>query len=800
MSRLRPLVAVTLALAAGIVFALGASAPPPLPFLLLAAIVTLIVGSRIPRGPLFLAAFAVVGMLLGQAAGQAARTDCRTHLPEGAPLVVRGALVAHVSDDGVGRVRLETVGSDSISVPCRGVVRVRIRGRAGNAPPPGVPFLARGTWRVWPVEGRWPRPPDRLGTLTIDSIAGDGPTGHPARAADGASVEAPTSASISTSSPSDPRASIHLVRTVERLRGKAQARIRAMHGERAATVEALILAQRDGFDPAVRDRFVRAGLAHLLAISGMHVGLITGSLLLLGRIARLSTRTSAWAAALLTVGYVLILGAPYAASRAALQVVLLLASRLLQRPADPLAILATAALVILAFDPLAILDPGFQLSFAGVAGIVLLRRRLIEAVPLTGRWRTWWEGTAVSIAATLSTTPIAALHFGQAAPIGILSNLVAIPLSALAVPALACTLLVGMISLEAGRFLAGGAGLLLAALDRTAAVAAAVPGGNVLVTPDTVLAWVLAAFLAAWSTRRLARVRAVRPLVRRAVATTAALALLVAWPLVAGGGRGGALEIHGIDVGQGDALAIRTPAGRWILVDTGPRGATYDAGRSRVVPYLLRHGVRRLEFVVLTHPDSDHIGGAAAVLESFAVGAVVDPGLPAGKAFYLDALRSANRDDVRWIAARPEMEVIVDDVVLRFLHPPEAKLDVADDANEVSVAFGLEYGAFRALFLGDAYSDAEQEMVERYGPEMRADLLKVGHHGSRTSTSETLLRAAKPRIAIVSAGRDNSYGHPHAVVVERLERHGVEIFRTDLHGSIRVRARPDGTAEVVTTR
>lgn len=774
MSRPRPLVAATLALAAGIVLALGAPLPPPLPLLLLSAISALLAGSRIPRAPLLLTAFAAVGMLLGQGTEKVARTDCRVYLPEGVPLEVRGALVAHPSAEGVGRLRLETVGSGSAWIPCHGVVRVRIRDRAGTVPAPGVPFLARGTWRAWPVEGRWPRPPDRLGTLTIDSI--------------------------DDSSSSDPGSGGGLVRGVERLRGKAQARVRAMHGERSATVEALILAQRDGFDPAVRDRFVRAGLAHLLAISGLHVGLITAVLLLLGRILRLSTRTSAWAAALLTVAYVLMLGAPYAASRAALQVVLLLASRLLQRPADPLAMLAAAALVILALDPIAILDPGFQLSFAGVAGIVLLRRRLIDALPMAGRARTWWEGTAVSIAATISTTPIAALHFGQAAPIGILSNLIAIPLTAVTVPALACTLLVGMVSLEAGRFLAGGAGLLLAALDRTAAGAAAVPGGNTLVTPDTVLAWVLAVLLAAWLTRRLARIETVRPGVRQVVAATAALALLVVWPLVAGGGRGGALEIHGIDVGQGDALAIRTPAGRWILVDTGPRSMNFDAGRSRVVPYLLRHGVRRLELVVLTHPDSDHIGGAAAVFESFPVGAVVDPGLPAGKAYYLDALRAAHRGEVRWIAARPDMEVVVDDVVLRFLHPPEAKLDVADDANEVSVAFGLEYGAFRALFLGDAYSDAEQEMVERYGEEMRADLLKVGHHGSRTSTSETLLRAARPRIAVVSAGRDNRYGHPHAVVVERLERHGAEIFRTDRHGSIRIRARANGTAEVETTR
>src|SRR5690554_7003959 len=223
-SRLRPLVAATIALAAGIVFALGAAPPPPLPVLLLCAIAALLAGSRIPRAPLLLAAFTAVGMLLGQATGEAARSDCRAYLPEVTPLVVRGALVAHPSAEGVGRFRLETVGSDSMSVPCRGMVRVRIRDRAGTAPAPGMPFLARGTWRGWPVEGRWPRPADRLGTLTIDTIADHGPTGTSAGALAGVRS--------ASSSPAYAHGSgVHLVRTVERLRGKAQARIRAMHGE-----------------------------------------------------------------------------------------------------------------------------------------------------------------------------------------------------------------------------------------------------------------------------------------------------------------------------------------------------------------------------------------------------------------------------------------------------------------------------------------------------------------------------------------------------------------------------------------
>jgi competence protein ComEC len=289
--------------------------------------------------------------------------------------------------------------------------------------------------------------------------------------------------------------------------------------------------------------------------------------------------------------------------------------------------------------------------------------------------------------------------------------------------------------------------------------------------------------------------RHTRRWLRNGIAVAASLALLAWAPLVLRSTSGG-LEIHAIDVGQGDAFAIRTPAGRWLLVDTGPRTARGDAGRDRVVPYLLGRGARRLEALILTHPDADHIGGAEAVLEAFDTGIVIDPGLVAGKDIFVDLLAAAQRSDQRWIAGRAGVSFTIDGVQITLMYP-RAQVDASSNANDNSVIFRMAFGSFAALFLGDAPSSVEDELVALHGDGLRAAVLKVGHHGSATSTGDALLRAAQPGLALVSAGRGNRYGHPNPGVLRRLERHRVRVLRTDVSGNFIVRVAPDGSIDVL---
>jgi competence protein ComEC len=808
-----PLLLATLAWAAGLLLGLRAGPEPVLLALIaLCAPVPLLLARR---GGAALA-FCLAGVLVGGLRAAAVRADCRLQIEDGARVQV-GGVPATLPAEGVTtpfRAVVRTAAArdagsarggddDAGDVVCAGTVRVRATARfaalldsaaLGLTPP----LVGHGRWLAYPVNDGWPRRPEYAGGVLLDSVS-------PSRLA----LPASPRAHAATRAADLPR-----VGPAARLRAAQQSRIRALLPARWPLAEAVLLAQRAGLAPETRTRWVAAGLVHLLAISGMHVGLIVGGMLLLGRAARLPPRATRRLAITLTAAYVLFLGAPTAALRALLQAALLLGAVELQRPAEPFTALAAAALAILLVEPLAILDPGFQLSFAGMIGLIGWRRPVaaLLSTRLPSHLR---DGIAAGIAASALTTPIAALHFGTVAWIGIPASVVAVPLLALAIAALLVALLVATLTGAVTGVHALAADAPLRALDATASLAAAVPGGHGYAAASSVLA-VLAAIAVAILIRRAlagaaplppppshaARAEYERWLTRRRtarlrLAAAAAAALVVlAWAPLLFRPHDGRVEIHAIDVGQGDAFAIRTPANRWILVDAGPRTPRFDAGRDRVVPYLLRHGARRLEALILTHPDADHIGGAAAVLDAFDVGTVIDPGFPAGKDMFIDLLAAARRTDRRWVAAREGIELVFDDVVITMLYPVTS-LDAAHDANDNSVVFRLTFGRFAALFLGDAPVAVEQAIVDRHGGGLESAVLKVGHHGSRTSTGEPLLRAARPRLALVSAGRNNRYGHPAPAVVRRLLTHEVRVLRTDEHGSITVRATRAGDVEVL---
>lgn len=767
-----PLVVAVAVLATGI--AIGAQRPVPPgtgPLLLFALLGATLLAARQtrprpgprPAGVLLLLLFGAGGVL-GVTTRTRADRSCAGWLPD-LPLTVRGTLL-EVAGDRV-RLRVDTVQLDSVRVPCTGVLAGRFE---GSAPRAGTEVVGEGRW--WRPSG--PRRVEPVGLLLVDRLAPAVPVEAVGR---------------------DPGPFRPLVSA----RTGARRRVERVFGDRAPLAASLLLAQRDGLDREVRERFARAGLSHLLAISGLHVGLIAGILLLLTGALRLGKRKGAGLAALGTLGYVAFLGAPHSAARAALQIGMVLAARTLQRPARTEAVIAAAALALLVAEPAALFGPGFQLSFAGVAGILAFRRPLLgrlhrlAAVRVGGRRAGRWlaDGLATSVAATVSTAPIVAWHFGRVAPIGVVANLVAIPLLSATVPTLALALLAGLVWVPAGRFLASAASVLLDGLDATASAAAAVPGGAVAVPASVALVLTVGAAIGYVASRRLGSTRgSVRGLIWAGVAG-AVVAVSPVRPVV------DRVEIHVIDVGQGDAIGIRSPAGRWLLVDAGVATDGYDAGARLVVPYLARRGVQRLEGLVITHPDADHMGGAASVIAALRPRWVLDPGMRAPKAGYLELLRRAASRGVPWSAARRGMELEIDGMVVEVLYPEEAV--GSDDANDGSVVLRVVFGEFETLLTGDAPAAVELSLVQRHGRGLEADVLKVGHHGSVTSTSPELLTASGARLALISAGRGNRYGHPHRAVLRRLADAGLTIARTDRHGSLVVTGTRGGRVSLEAT-
>jgi len=566
---------------------------------------------------------------------------------------------------------------------------------------------------------------------------------------------------------------------LDRLRSGIVRATRSLYGARAPLANTLVAGWRGELDPELRAAFASAGLMHLIAISGLHVAWLAGWVFLLLRLLRLSRHRAALAAALVVLGYTAILGWPPAALRASVLLLIAGACRWRQRQVQFAAQLAASALVVLVGDPWAIVMPGLWLSIAGVTGVVAATRWSDRALGQSHVVRS----VSGSTGALVATAPIAALVFGQVAPIGVVLNLVGLPLMLVLLPALfGSVLLYAWAPALAGALAASATGL-MALLELLARVGAAAPGSAVAGAADwgAAVPWLGLAVAALWITHGQSTAREA---IRRG-AWCGVAALLV---LVAGEARGpdatapGALRLIFLDVGQGDAALIRTPLGHWIEVDAGPVGEGQDAGRRVVAPALLRFGARRVDLFVLSHAHRDHVGGGEAVLDRLPVDLAIEPGeLFADNAYdgWLGALAAHH---TRWRAAHAGDHWTVDGVAFAVLHPPSPWPRAGEDLNEDSIVLAVTFGTFRALLMGDAGFVAESVLATVAGP---VDLLKVGHHGSRTASSAAFLATIRPQAAVISVGRNN-YGHPAAETLGRLHAAGAQVWRTDEEGSVSV--------------
>lgn len=248
--------------------------------------------------------------------------------------------------------------------------------------------------------------------------------------------------------------------------------------------------------------------------------------------------------------------------------------------------------------------------------------------------------------------------------------------------------------------------------------------------------------------------------------------------MITGSGHGD-LTVHFIDVGQGDSLLIQTPAGKTMLIDAGPD----DAGAA-VVSYLKKQGIRSLDVVVATHPHSDHIGGMSAVLNNIPVKQFIDSGFPSTTPDYEDMLNIIDKKNIPFRTVSAGDIISLDpSLTITVLNPQ--KTFFADDVNQNSIVLRVTYGKTAFLLVGDAGFVAENAMMMS-GEELGADVLKGGHHGSSSSTSAQFLNAVVPQIGVIEVGAGNSYGHPTATTLKRLKTAGVDVYRTDLDGTISI--------------
>jgi competence protein ComEC len=768
--RARPLTLAALVLVAGLVRGLGSGASLLLPLLVIAAAIALAAIRRESRLALTGSALVILscgGLLLGANARRHAGLDCRLEWESGARVRIAVLAIGYLpqGEDGIVRVRplsRPRAGRRPSSCRWNGALRVLAYGPVR----PGVSYSLRGVWQPAKRPGRGPRPPERTGWVTAERL----------------------------DSTSTARLSIHPLLA---LRGSLAERLWRLYPRRWAPLAlALVLGQREVMSPETVRRMGRAGLAHLLAISGLHVGMIAGALFSLARMLRLRERGAHLATIVLTLLYVGLIGAPASAVRAALMVGLWSLSRLAGRSSSPFDVLGLAAIVLLLARSWSVMEPGFQLSFAGAASVGWASREIGQWTWLHGRAR-WMRvlagGAFASAAAVLLTAPISAAYFGRVAPAAVLGNLLAVPLLALAMPALFVSAILVAWPLLAG-WSSSAAITVLWMIDRVAGMLAGASWSSFEVAPPSLAVGVLytAALILATHALHGAFQRRRLILFLGLLWSGAILAPTLRLPF-----DGERLEVFVLDVGQGDALAVRTPGGRWFLVDAGPDIQGFDAGRSRLVPFFRERGVGRLEAWIASHPDLDHVGGGAAVLDALDVRRVIGIGWVTGQIGQIEVLRRLAASHGRWLSGRSGGTLQIEDVELLFLHPPDlSAVEGEVNANELSLVFRLQYGDFRMLFTGDLPGEIEERLTREWGDELEAQVLKVAHHGSASSSRPRFIAAVHPGLAVISAGRGNVYGHPSPLALSRLVAAGAEVHRTDREGTLAIVARRDGTWQI----
>jgi competence protein ComEC len=557
-------------------------------------------------------------------------------------------------------------------------------------------------------------------------------------------------------------------------------------GVRRGIVLGVVLGEDEGLPAEVQDDFRASGLYHLLAVSGQNVAFLAGGVYAIGWVLRLSRRMREIAILGVIAAYVLAVGWQPSVVRAGVAGGLASLAWLAARPRDRWHFLSLGAFVLLAWTPTAALEPGFQLSFAAVAAIFVAVprvRRALDGYPIPAAVA---EALAVALACGVVTAPIVLVHFGEAPAYTVLANVVAFPAAPLVLGFGLLAAVVDPLSPAAAAGLASLAGWAAAWLEIVAGLVANLPSAQIGTRSTALLA---AAVAAVWLGLGRAR-RMLRPSHRSTLAVALGGIALVAGTAWATGRSQPVrhtptgLRVTFLDVGQGDAILLETRRAR-VLVDQGPPEAN-------VAGQLAALGIRSLSALVLTHPQRDHVGGAAAVLRRLDVALVLDPDLEVSGPEHEEALAVAQARGVATRTVRTGATFRAGGLVLRALWPADAGT-AFEDPNRNAVVLVASYGHTDVLLTADAESDVTGRL-----PLPEAELLKVAHHGSEDPGLADELGEVRPRIAVISCGRDNEYGHPRPETLAALAASpGLAMYRTDEDGRVVVES--DGQRLTVTT-
>jgi competence protein ComEC len=554
--------------------------------------------------------------------------------------------------------------------------------------------------------------------------------------------------------------------------------------ENRPLAKAVILGYKGELDTVTRRSFSRAGLSHIMAVSGMHVGFVLMPVWLIFPWLR-SSAAGKLAAMLILIAvlvfYAGVTGFTASVMRAGLMAVLLATGTVFCKIRDSLNLVGVAAILLILYDPYFLLDVGFQLSFSAVCIILVSLPVLTRLIPAGIRYT--WKGSVItmfglSVLIQGGLYPVLALYFREFSLIGPFLNIVAVPLAQILFLATFLTLPLVFAAEQIVAYAGIPADLMITALSMIVDLSNESVTGWISVQRPSFLIFCIWISLFGFFTS------AFLPVFRWRFAVLLLLSICSHRITILAAEHGkDRMEAVFFDVGQGDSVLIKTPSDRYILYDAGVLSPFSNSGRSVILPYIQEHGIGRLDAVILSHPHADHIGGILTLIEHIEIGVIYQSSIDYHSALFYGYVEAARKKGIPVHDLHQGDAPNLDPRILALVLAPAPGMQ-SRDPNAHSVVIRIQYGNTVLLLTGDAEEKSELDMYSVFGDLLKSDVLKAGHHGSHTSSHDFFLQRVMPDAVIISCGMRNRYNHPHRTAVERLSATGADLWYTALDGAI----------------